>query len=114
MKKNKDMSTVWIRNSHGVVSAKPKWMAEYLLKGHPEWEYCDPEPGPKEKAFPLRGGQYTEQGRVRRKAANVSDEPVEKEYTYKQLKEVAKSKGTKIFGKKATALAEELGLKLKQ
>lgn len=118
MNEKRDKSIVWIVNEHGVKSAKYKWLAKQLLDMHPKWQYCDPDPVPEKKRYPMTGGHYTEEGVKRRRAANKSaglgedaGETPKTEYLYKDLQKMAKQKGIKSFGKSKAALKEELGLK---
>lgn len=110
----------FIKNAGGSVSCWPKWKAVELVRKHIGWGFASPEeieleriPG--EKAFPLTGGNLTEEGRKKR--VELQKQEVEgissatsKDYTMKDLHVLAKEEGIKSFGMKKETLMAKLGL----
>ena len=98
-----DKTPTWIMNPHGVKSCVPANVAIYKVTKKIGWSYCEPDPVPETKQYPM-SIEMTEAGLKRRKDINASNKDVE----VTKVEQVAEEGGFK--NKDLQAIAKNLNI----
>jgi len=98
----KDKTTIWIKNEHGVVSAKEAWLGKKMVARNYGWAFASEEEINKELGVEVEGQEEDED-------EIVIDEDLE-DLGIKELRVIAKNKGVNSFGKSKEQLIRLLEL----